>query len=86
MFGLGWTELLVISAITLVLFAWRLPQVGRSLERGVIGAQRMRLIPARGRHRFRPTGYPVFEAFLFLLLLMGAAAAIIIPILQGLFR
>jgi hypothetical protein len=38
------------------------------------------------RRCFRATGYPVFETFFALLILMGAAVAIVLPIFQWLFR
>jgi hypothetical protein len=38
------------------------------------------------RRSFRATGYPVFEAFFALLLLMGLAMAVILPIAQSLRR
>lgn len=36
MFRLGPLELLIVAVIAVVLFVWRLPAVGRSLERGIM--------------------------------------------------
>lgn len=34
--SLGWTEIIVISVIALLLFGRRLPEVGRSLGKGIV--------------------------------------------------
>jgi len=36
MFGLGWSEVLVVLAIGLLLFGNRLPEIARSLGKGVV--------------------------------------------------
>jgi len=47
----------------------------------------LNLVPFAPKRRwFRATGYPVFEVFFAMLFLMGTAVAIVVPILQWLFR
>jgi sec-independent protein translocase protein TatA len=36
MFGIGWQELLIIAVIALIIFGRRLPEVGRSLGKGIV--------------------------------------------------
>jgi hypothetical protein len=45
--GLGPLELLIFAVIAVVLFAWRLPAVMRSLERGLRDAQQPPIIAPR---------------------------------------
>ncbi len=47
MFGFGWIELLIVATVAIALFAWRLPEVMRSLERGPRGGQGP-LLPGSG--------------------------------------
>ena len=44
------------------------------------------MTPVHKRRWFKATGYPVYEVFLLILVLIGAAFAVIVPILQWLFR
>jgi hypothetical protein len=44
------------------------------------------MTPAPKRRWFRATGYPVFEALLALLLVIGAAGAVVMPVLQWMCR
>ncbi len=47
MLGLGWLEVIIITATIIALFGWQLPEVGRSLERGLRDAERLRIIHPR---------------------------------------
>ncbi len=77
MFGLGPIEAIIVTVTLIALFGWQLPNVGRSLERGLRDAQRLGIIhPRRPLYEDGGGKWGAIALFAILILLLALAACI----------